>query len=215
MKVMIHTYPSRLWYVENYIVPDLKSQGDPDIEILNDDIGKGNLFATMESFRDMTDKGNTWHIQDDVLVSDTFIERANSISDDYPVVCGFCSEYDSVYAKEVKADNMWYSFPCIRIDNKIAKECAEWFYLDASKMDKYKSYVKWNKFDDTFFKDFIQMRYRDCVLWNEAPNLVEHVDYLIGGSIANPQRDNVITSRYWIEYDKVEELRLQLSHENI
>lgn len=214
MKVVIHTYPSRLWYVENYIVPDLKSQGDLDIEILNDSKRKGNLFATMESFRDMTDKGSTWHIQDDILLSDTFRERAESISEEYPVACGFCSEYDKLYAKEVTHKNMWYSFPCIRIRNSIARECAEWFYSTAVHMDKYKSYLKLRKFDDSMFKDFIDLRYQHIKIWNEAPNLVEHVDYLIGGSVTNPQRQNEVVSRYWTEYDKVEKLRIRLSHEN-
>ena len=76
MKVLIHACPKRMWYVEGFLLPELKRQGADEVEVWNDTEGKGNLRACMEAFaaRGTGDEG-TWHIQDDVLLCRDFVER--------------------------------------------------------------------------------------------------------------------------------------------
>ena len=50
MKLLIHACPARLWYVEEFLAPELERQGAGHVEIWNDAEGKENLLACMESF---------------------------------------------------------------------------------------------------------------------------------------------------------------------
>ncbi len=50
MKVLIHTCPQRMWYVEAFLAPELERQGADEVEIWNDAERKGNLRACMEAF---------------------------------------------------------------------------------------------------------------------------------------------------------------------
>ena len=50
MKVLIHACPKRMWYVEGFLLPELKRQGADEVEVWNDTEGKGNLRACMEAF---------------------------------------------------------------------------------------------------------------------------------------------------------------------
>ena len=73
MKVLIHACPQRMWYVEEFLAPNLRSQG-AEVEIWNDVQGIGNLYACMESFKRRLGDGATWHIQDDVLPCRDFVK---------------------------------------------------------------------------------------------------------------------------------------------
>ena len=70
MKIMIHTCPERLWYVEEFLVPSLIAQGIDDIKVWNDERRVGNLASCLASFASCSG-GETWHMQDDVVIACT------------------------------------------------------------------------------------------------------------------------------------------------
>lgn len=148
-----------------------------------DNGGEGNLYATMNSFLYC---GDAWHLQDDVCICHDFAERTK---DPEFITCGFCRLDMSVpdTSGKQKADKMWFSFPCIYIPGNIAKGCAEWFYAEGSKTENkdLKRLIELRKGDDSFFREYIDTHYPDIEVVNMKPNLVAHIDYLIGGSIAN------------------------------
>lgn len=189
-KVMIHACPQRMWYVEEYLVPSLRAQGiEP--EVWNDTNGLGNLYACMESFKECGKcPGATWHLQDDVIICHDFAER---IADMDGVVCGFaCENFDISMEQKGRVPQvfMWYSFPCIRIPNELADAVARWFFDDAQRQTQYAPQIADRKHDDWFFREFMRI-YRPAEwVTNAVPNLVDHVDYLIGGTIVNRQRSH-------------------------
>lgn len=221
MKYIIHACNQRMWYVNDFLVPSMLEQGisSDDIQIACDTESKGNLFNTMDIFSSLPLDGDSWHLQDDVLISSKFKEETEK---DRPgIVCGICTVYDGE-AKTglVPLENMWWSFPCIKIPNRIAKDCAYWFYNVAVKNKKNKEYqklIKLKKYDDSFFRFFLNQYYAKIKVTNLDPNIVDHVDYLLGGSAINKTRSqNNVSSVMWDEpeltqalYDKIYEMCLQ------
>ena len=213
MKYMIHACPQRMWYVNDYLIPSMRAQGIADIEIWNDTEGKGNLFSCMESFRACGEReGGTWHLQDDVLICRDFAERTRLYDDG--IVCGFACRNFGLSVQErglVPMVFLWYSFPCIRIPNELAGECAAWFFDDAMHRTQYAQHVFERKHDDYLWRQFLLERHRDAWVTNLAPNLVEHIDHLIGGTLINQQRSIQINrAAFFEDTDLVEELERQL-----
>lgn len=211
-KYLIHTCPSRKWYVEEFLIPSMLEQGisKSNIFVWCDDEGLGNLRATMKSFSEipMNDDG-MWHLQDDVVISKDF----KRLSDEYSsgIVCGFCSRYSNGKPPgKCNIRNMWYSFPCIRIPNKLARECSKWFYHSAYFNEQYKGWINSRKHDDEFFKEFLRVKHKEMTGFNLAPNLVEHVDYMLGGSIVNAHREEHAVSLFWDEPEIVDSLQRKL-----
>ncbi len=209
MKVLIHAYPGRMWYVEEILAPALRAQG-ADVEIWNDTDRKGNLVSCMEAFASRTGDGGTWHIQDDVLVCHDFVERAETYDG---VVYGFCSEHftdDPLQTGVVYVPDAWHSFQCVRIPDAYARECAEWFFTDAQFRDEWKWMVDLRKFDDTFFTYFLNERHARETVTNAKPNLVDHVDILLGGSAVNAWRGFWVRAHYWEDEYLIEDLKTKL-----
>ena len=211
-RYMIHTCPSREWYVNEFLVPSMIDQGisRDRIKVWCDTEGIGNLRATMKSFSEIPMDGQgTWHLQDDVIISKDFRELTERYN--VGIVCGFCSRYSEGRPEgETNIRNMWYSFPCIRIPNNTARECAKWFYHGAINDPKYKKWVESKKHDDEAFKEFLRIKHPATKSVNLVPNAVNHVDYLLGGSLVNSQREKPAVSLYWSEDDLVEDLKRKL-----
>ena len=214
-KYMIHCCKQREWYVHDYLLPSMYAQGivDDDILIKEDLAEVGNLEACMQSFQWLSKKkGATWHLQDDVILCKDFAERTRYLDEtETGIMCGFTSEYDK-HEKDrleyVTPKDMWYSFCCIRIPNKLAGECSKWFYDNKVKFDMF---IKNKKYDDSVFKEFMETFYPDMKVKNLIPNLVDHIDYLLGGSIANNNRiKKQVRSLYWEDYDLIEQLEKSL-----
>ena len=67
------------------------------------------------------------------------------------------------------------------------------------------------KCDDNFFKEYMKIYHRDEMVLNLDPNLVDHVDVLIGGSIVNQYRgDEWVRSQYFRDQYLVDELEKEL-----
>lgn len=216
---MIHSAPSRQWYVDGFLIPSLLEQGisRDDIEVRCDTDNKGNLQSCMESFKwcgeNPTD--GTWHLQDDIIISRKFAQLTKEYN--YGIVTGFVTkEWGPDWKKTGSQyiNQLWYSFPCIRIPDRIAGECANWFFTDVRyRRDyKYTSRIQSKKHDDDFFLYFLREKYPAKEIINLKPSLVDHVDYLIGGSLINQARPKTIyRTAYWEDEDLVTELAKKLN----
>ena len=222
MKYMIHACDSRKWYVDRYLVPSLLDQGIPEdkITVWLDSEHKGNLTACLESFAECGNhEGSTWHLQDDVLISRDFREKT-SVANYSDIICGFCPMCFSSHhmnVGEVKSYQIWWSFQCIAIPNDIAAEFSNWFYDDCRyrEHESVQSRIASGKNDDWFFKKFIRECHPYIVVQNLRPNLVEHVDYLIGGSMVNKERTKDMTATWFRDKDLVAELERKLKDEKL
>lgn len=218
MKIMIHACPSRMWYVDGFLIPSMKEQGiqSDEITVWNDDQKKGCLESCMQAFLSCNG-GATWHLQDDVLICHDFAERVRELDEGgYDVICGFChtlfEPFNRPMVGEVPAIYSFNSFPCIRIPDDYARECAEWFYNDARYRDYYQNWVRSGIHDDGFWHDWlIEQKPHERVL-NTAPALVEHVDWIIGGSTINTWRGYVCRASYWEDEYLVDELLQKIAH---
>lgn len=214
MEVMIHAVPERMWYVEEFLLPSLQAQGADRVRIWNDTEHRGNLTACMESFAAMDGEGGTWHIQDDVLVARDFVERCRQ--HDEGVVYGFCNQYftdDPGQTGRVYMEDAWHSFQVVRIPDAYARECAAWYadgcWRDCPE-DELAVLHAANKGDDSFFRAFLLDRHATETALNLKPNLAEHVDLEIGGSVLHPWREYLARAYYWDDTALVDELRAAL-----
>ena len=108
-------------------------------------------------------------------------------------------------------NDIWYSFPCIRIPNSVLNGFIRW--LNTSEVhNKYRAYIEANKFLDTLFRIYVIQEHSCRLVHNLYPNIVDNVDYLLGGSTINYQRDKLPVSLYFIEKEKIEELKTSLSN---
>lgn len=207
---MIHTMPKRLWYVNDYLIPSMKKQGIEDSQILIQcDDGRGCLESCMQGFDTVQGNGGTWHIQDDVIIARDFKKQTEQ--HDMGIVCGFCCMYDGeLTGGVVPVQDMWWSFPCIRIPNYIAKECAQWYFKYMRKNRVYEDFLKDGVNDDWIFRHFVWDHYGWMEAINLIPNLVDHIDYLIGGTVNSDKPIRQIRARYWDDEKLVDELEKQL-----
>lgn len=212
MNVLIHACPQRMWYVDDFLVPSLQEQGlsSDDIEVWNDTERKGNLIACMESFAAREGSGGTWHLQDDVLVCSDFVKRCTEL--DHGAVYGFaCAQFgdDLQQTGTVYAPDAWHSFQCVRIPDSWARDCAEWFFSGEwrkSPLPELFALHDMGQGDDSFFREFLQARHGTETVINAKPNLVEHVDWIIGGSILSKWREYIASAYYWDDLDRTEDL---------
>lgn len=208
-KYLIHTYPKRLWYVEQYLIPSMLKHGisKEDIAIYNDSAGDGNLKACMKAFASVDPYiDGTWHLQDDVCICNNFKTLTESL--DFGIVCGFSSNmYDGPgHIGAVKREHMWYSFPCIRIPNDYALDCSKWVseYLIGNPV--YSKFWEKGQNDDWAFRAWMKTFHKDDLVINLAPNLVDHIDYLLGGSTQINNRKKPCRAQYWTDIEVVKEL---------
>lgn len=209
MNVMIHACPDRMWYVRRFLLPQLLEQGVEDVAIWNDTKRRGNLGAFLASVEALHGDG-TWHIQDDVLLSRDFARRAAEY--DLGVVNAFCclsSGDDPALAGIVYPPDLWHGFPCVRIPDDYARDFAAWVETGQHSPEA-DAMIQIGKGDDYLFHEYFETVHGTETARNLAPNLVEHVDWLIGGSIANEWRGTPARSALWTEHGLVDQLSREL-----
>lgn len=211
-KYMIHAYPKRMWYVEEYLVPSMLAQGidENSIIVYNDDKHLGNLRACMDAFSSLPDSiDGTWHLQDDVCICKNFKKLTELY--DRGIVCGFSSKmYDGEgRIGAVHAQKMWFSFPCIRIPNNYAHDCGSWVVKYIIGNPVYKEFWQKGVNDDWAFRQYVNTFHKEDLATNLAPNLVDHVDYLLGGGSGGTRKVQV-RAQYWDDNDIVEELERKI-----
>ena len=206
--IMIHAAPSRMKYVTEFLQPRLKAQGFQEIIVWNDSESLGCREAYLESFRSLPETGHTWHLQDDVLPDKRFYEWATSEWAEYPgIINGFgCGNYTprSRFGNAHNMEDMVYSFPCMRIPNEVAKDFLKWFEAAREKDINILEKLPSGKFIDYFFKLYIGNNDKGIAIYNFFPNIVEHVDEYITGSLVNKQREKLAKA---IQFDDDEALK--------
>ena len=219
MRYLIHLSPEREWYVNEFLIPSMRSQGIRDELIFKwcDTDKKGNLISCMDSFKSCTGiEGGTWHLQDDVIISRDFSKRTLGYNDE--LVCGICINGIGPYEDRTGYTTptyMWHSFQCIYIPNYIAASCARWFYSEAIHEERFKQRISGGKSDDYIFRRFVVENYRDSVdVVNLKPNLVDHIDFLIGGTLINKSRTKEMRAKYFKDQDLIEKLRGEIDERN-
>ena len=212
MKILIHAVPERMWYVDEFLIPALRAQGADEIRVWNDADHTGNLAACMAAFAACEGDGGTWHLQDDVLPCRDFVKRCRELDDG--VAFGFaCPNFgDRLDAGgTVYAADAWHSFQCVRIPDAYARDCAAWVRSMAWRRESpaVELPILWDlgKGDDSFFHEYMQSRHGADIVENVRPNLVEHVDWLLGGSTVQCWRDYLARSAFWDDEDLVAALR--------
>lgn len=169
-----------------------------NIVVYNDRKREGQLTSIINSYA-KTNGEDFWHLQDDIIISSKFKEKTEEYNDG--IVCGFCNGFSIGRPGRVVIFDMWYSMPCIRIPGKIFKDFIEWLNDDSVRV-KFKCYFEENKHDDVLFEAFLKEHYTKIRPYNLSPNIVNHIDHLLGGSIINKTRDkptNYIMSKFWDE----------------
>ena len=215
-KYLIHAMPKRMWYVENYLIPSMVEQGiaKENIQVYNDEKQEGNLRSWLNSIKLLpNDEEGTWHLQDDVIISHNFKEVTEAM--DVGVVCGFKSKNDgdNPYGP-VNFSQSWFSFLCIRIPNDIAHECAEWVDQYMIGNPVYREYWRDGVNDDWMFRQFMNTKYKRALAINLKPNIVDHIDYLIGGTVNSNKGITEIRAKYWEDEYLVDELKEKLKNDN-
>ena len=192
---MIHACPQRMWYVSEFLLPQLRGQGvgEDEITVWNDTEGWGNLESFVRSCESLAGGGGqTWHVQDDVILAHDFVARARTLERETDgIVCGFvCDNWGPKPIKEgiVPIRFMWNGFQCLRIPDGIAAEFAVWFRGAGCRKPELQRWVARNKGDDSVFRAFCLERHGSDTVRNINPNLADHVDFLIGGTVLNPAR---------------------------
>lgn len=224
-KYIIHACNSRMWYVDGYLVPSMLEQGinKDDIIVWLDKNNEGNLPAFLKcmEFCGKSEEHGFWHLQDDVIISRKFKEYTERY--DTGLVAGFASSYDSdpyfnkqveVPSGTVNIKDLWYSFCCIRIPNLLVRKFLDWWIKIAVKDGEViRVCINDKKNDDWAFRRFIMSYYPDMIVQNLKPNLVDHIDYIIGGSIINKERYGRETkSLYFEDTDLIEQLKERLGY---
>lgn len=209
---LIHACNQRLWYVRDFLLPSMINQGiEPDkILVYRDKNNIGNLRAWVDSCNRLTTvkADGVWHLQDDIVISKDFKEKTEQY--DNGLVCGFTCSYNvpTVAGKfKLSEEKMWFSFPCIRIPMDIIKEFTEWANKCLWQSEYFRENIMRNNADDLVFREWLYDGYPDIEELNLAPNLVNHIDYLIDGSVVNKGRNRDTTSIFWEDNGIIEELK--------
>lgn len=211
MKILIHACSDRIFFVTDFIIPKLIESGVPKeaIYVHEDTDHTGCLRSYIASFDALDLDGDTWHLQDDVLPRKDFGFWVKGL-ENFPggIICGYGNKEFYMtnqfgYAKD-KTD-MFYSFPCLRISNKIAHEFVDWFNYQ-NKLPLYQEYIVHNKFVDFLFKEFIGDNPKQIPIFNLKPCLVEHVDEYCNGSLVNKSRGKPSKALYFNDHEALDEL---------
>lgn len=222
MNYMIHTHYKRENYVYNYLIPSMVNQGieRENIYVILDDEDVGNLKSFLYSLKMILElklEKGVWHLQDDVIISKDFKKKSKMYAKKDVIVNGFVSSnYNKSKLKLTGKQNvkdMWLSMPCIYIPNRLIKEFLSW--IDRVKSEdrcEYKRRYKSNRHDDFFLYMFMQEMKSKEYCYNLKPNLVDHIDYLIGNSINKP-RTKQVRGYYYKDLDLVEELERRLKND--
>ena len=206
---MIHTCNSRIWYVEQFLVPALKEQGIKNVIVYNDTNNEGQLRSLLKSY-DLTNDKDTWHLQDDIVISKHFRKTAESYTEG--IACGFCNSFSKGRPGFVELNSMWYSMPCIRIPGDIFRYFINWLYNPVTQR-KFKHYFAENKHDDVLLELFLKEQFPHMQVYNIAPNMVNHIDHLLGGSLINKDRNkepSELMATYWEEPDVLQDIAVKL-----
>lgn len=199
MNIMIHVCKEREWFVGGHLIPAIKEQASGkgiNVRCYVDSERMGNQKAFLHSAKLIAgEEGDTWHLQDDVWPSGDFFETISAYKDIPGIICGFGTR-TACRGKSpgwTTACGMYTSFQCIRIPNRMLTGLRQYVFT------RYGKEVATDKWDDALFAEYLLRKAPYYPVLNLAPSIVEHVDYIIGGSVINKQRKYRPTA---IEFDQ-------------
>ena len=204
MKFMIHSCNSRVEYVKNVLIPSMMGQGieKEKIFLFNDDLEEGCLKAWVHSLTTLEhDREGYWHLQDDVEISKDFYNRITNLGDVEFIVNGFvCRAHNPTNYYKIGFQNpkeWWASLQCVYIPPKYVHAFLNWFLLDVVKRGKFNNYYKKNRHADFFFYRSVIEQFPNDNMLNITPCLVNHIDYMLGGSVITPEKKYLREAYYW------------------
>lgn len=190
MEFLIHASEERLWYVRNHLLPRLHGiKGMTFVDKQHD----GNIKAYINSFLgpSLKGKGDTWHLEDDIYPDRMFVDWATKLENFEGIVCGF-SPVGGVLGEVKDPNDIWYSFPCIRIPNAYLKDFMRWLQL-SNDPDVVRRKA-WGKGIDFLFHKYVVEN--PIPIYHHYPCMVEHIDDLIGGSLINERPKPIKAYRF-------------------
>lgn len=213
MKYVIHTSPKRIDFVNKYQVPILIKYGinEKDIVVWNDTEFKGQLKAWLECAEEIlkTDSiyDGCWHLEDDVVPCKDFLNLTSQPPQN-DIVQGFrCKEFDDHYdcIGKQPIDKILYGSQCIWIPNVYLKSMLKMFEEEVLTGKRRKPLYDAGKFySDTLLKCAMNKYHKYTFVYNLENSLVDHIDYLIGGSSVGVIRSKKICRA--IKFDNQEEI---------
>lgn len=219
---MIHTCENRFWYVRDFLLPSMFKQGIEQNHILvyRDRNRIGNLRSWVDSCNRLASQSknakikNVWHLQDDVVISKDF-KKITEQYEQNDIVCGFTCNYDKkpeAGSFKIRDHKMWYSFPCINISTALTTEFAQWANFNLWQSQHFKEAVRRGNCDDMIFREWLYDNYDEMEEINLDPNIVNHIDKWLGGSICNKQRDpdTDTMSIFWKDQGELSTLKTAL-----
>lgn len=219
---VIHTSPKRIKFVNEYMVPCFKRYGIQDIIVWNDEQMIGQLNAWTDCARWIVSEKNeyrgTWHLEDDVVPCKNFKTLSEQLSGKSIVVQGFITDNKFFGFKGetgiLPFQYLPYGMQCIYIPNLYLKGFID--FVDTfvkTGMYRKKQYECGTLYSDAVFRTFMKRYYKDTLINNLDDCMVEHVDYLIGGSSVRKQKDTKAKARKFDNYEEVERLERWLAQE--
>lgn len=189
-------------YVTRFLLPRLNGL---KITVWCDHEHLGNLKAYLESYKQLPIDGYTWHLEDDVLPDRRFKQWICEMDSFDGIVCGYGSKgYKDIVGNIAHPEDMWYSFPCIRIPNGYLRDMLPWFEDIKTKDNDIRRKVESNKGIDYIFRRYVIDH--PIPIFHHNPCMVEHVDDLTGGSLTNNRAQSPKAIRFE-DREGVEELR--------
>ena len=192
MDILIHASRQRIKYI-GFLQKCL-----PKSKVIMD-FGLGNIMAYMYSLHKLSAEGNTWHLEDDVLPDRRIEQWMDELEDREGIICGFGTT--EKYG-EVSPEDMWYSFPCIRIPNDYARDFLQW--LKHSGDEDVERRMEIGKGIDFLFRKYVLQH--PIPIYHHNPCMVEHIDDYIGGSLLN-KRDKPIKAICFEDEERINELK--------
>jgi hypothetical protein len=187
----------------------MMEQGIENILVYCDEDGEGQIVSLMNSFK-LVGYDDTWHLQDDIIISSRFKELTEEYNKG--IVCGFCNSFSNGTPGYLTLPHMWYSMPCIRIPGDIFAHFINWMH-QADTQRRFQAFFAEKKHDDMFLQYFLKENYPNIRIRNLKPNVVNHIDHLIGGSIINGGRTKspeYLMATYWDEPELLADIKKKL-----
>lgn len=190
---VIHCVPKRRKWVDGYIIPELKKHNQEYI-VYEDTKGDGNLKSFTKSLDKVKNipKG-CWHIQDDIYFASDFFERIDNFPRDMLILGFTTADWCRGRFGTQSIRTAWLSFQCLYIPTKYVRGFKDYLKED---YNSNKSLIDAGCYDDTLFHKYLMKHFKDDWCWNEKPNLVNHIDYLIGGTTLDKEF-KPHTALYW------------------
>jgi hypothetical protein len=85
-----------------------------------------------------------------------------------------------------------------------------WFFEKCISKGLYSKQVQANKYDDFLFWKYMRERNKNDYVFNAFPNLVQHIDDIIGGSTTGNKRTKACKSLYFQDSAKEEMIKRKI-----